>query len=121
MARPFAELRELTYRSYEASLDLDIAMTLVSLNAEERERMGKDEELAARILILDAKNRMEMIISLRDLAMTAKNEGVRLSAIEKLGKTYYPQRFKQEAIDVNVKQQVYRIIGRDGEVEEVSQ
>ena len=88
--------QELVYREYEKCLDIDLAMTLVGLSNEEQDLILNDKELEARILILDASNKADMLIQLRELSKSAYNEGVRLAALKELGKTYYPKRFKDE-------------------------
>lgn len=90
----YYEKLELVYRAYEKSLDLDIAMTLVPLSDVERARLLEDEELEARLQVLDAKNREDMMIDLRALGRGAMSEGVRFSALKELGRTYYPKRFR---------------------------
>jgi hypothetical protein len=56
--------------------------------------MINDKELEARIVMLDARNRENMVVQLRDLGSSAESEGVRLAALRELGRTYYPKRFK---------------------------
>lgn len=102
----YYEKLELVYRSYERSLDLEIALIAVPLSDAERERLISDEELEARILVLDAKNREDMVVDLRNLGTGASSEGVRLAALKELGKTYYPKRFR----DVEVVERVQRVI-----------
>lgn len=85
--------QELVFREYERSLDLELAMTIVPLSDEQRKRMESDEELIARIAVLDANNQADMIEQLRDLARGAESEGIRFAALKELGRTYYPKRF----------------------------
>ena len=92
--------QELVYREYERCLDLDLAMTLVSLSEDEQTLILNDKELEARILILDASNKADMLIQLRQLSTSAYNEGVRLAALKELGKTYYPKRFRDDGQSV---------------------
>ena len=94
----YYEKQELVFLEYERSLDLEIALTIVPLTEQEKEQLLNDEELAARIIVLDAKNKEELIINLRDLGRSASSEGVRLAAIKELGRTYYPKRFKDDNI-----------------------
>lgn len=91
----YAEKLELVYREYERSLDLDIAMTIVPLSPGERARLLDDQELAARIAVLDAKNRSDMVEMLRSMGRASESDGIRLAALKELGKTYYPKRFKE--------------------------
>jgi hypothetical protein len=90
----YAEKLELVYREYERALDIDIALTIVPLSLSERSRLLQDEELAARIAVLDAKNRSEMVEMLRRLGRSSESDGIKLAALRELGKTYYPKRFK---------------------------
>lgn len=91
----YAEKLELVYREYERSLDLDIAMTIVPLSPGERARLLDDQELAARIAVLDAKNRSDMVEILRSMGRASVSDSVKLAALKELGKTYYPKRFKE--------------------------
>lgn len=103
----YYEKLEQVFRFYERSLDLDLALTVVPLSDAERVRLLEDEELEARIFVLDAQNRTEMVEQLRALGKTAMSEGVRLAALKELGKTYYPKRFK-DIEPVSEKQRVIR-------------
>ena len=105
----YAEKLELVYREYERSLDLDVAFAIVPLSAVERTRLGADEELAARIAVYDAKYKCEMVESLRRLSTNAESDGIRLSALKELGKTFYPKRFKDADVSVNV---YYKVLPR---------
>lgn len=113
----YYEKLEAVFKEYEESLDLEIALAIIPLSDDERKMLEADSELQARILVHDARERKSLMSKLRGLT-DAENEGVRFSAVKELGKTLYPKRFRQEPIDVNLKQQVYKIIGRDGEVVE---
>lgn len=88
--------QELVYQEYDRCLDIDLAMTLVGLSEEEQTLILNDKELEARILILDAGNKANMLVQLRELSTSAYNEGVRLAALKELGKTYYPKRFRDD-------------------------
>ncbi len=115
----YYEKLELVYRAYEESLDLEVAMASgIPLTELEQEAMLADTELAARINVCDAKIRSELVSGLVSLMRNATNEGVKLAAIEKLGKIKHKRMFKQDPIDLNVSK-VYKVIGRDGEVEVV--
>lgn len=89
---------ELVYQNYERSLDLDIALTLVPLTDAERIRLSEDPDLRARINILDAKVKEDLLTDLRTLSKEATNDGVRLTALKELGKTLYPKRFKDNVV-----------------------
>lgn len=102
----YLEKLELVYREYEKSLDLEIALTIIPLNDAERERLLEDEELAARITVLDARNREDMVVDLRNFSTGAMSEGVRLAALKELGRTYYPKRFK----DLEIPDKIQRVI-----------
>jgi len=91
----YYEKLELVYQEYERSLDLDIAFAIVPLKPAEKERLFKDPDLAARVSVCDARHRAEMVETLVALSRNAENEGVQLSALKELGKTYYPKRFKE--------------------------
>lgn len=107
------EKLELVYREYERSLDLDIAVTIVPLSNEEREALLRDDELLARIAVLDAKNKTEIVDQLRELSRSAESEGVQLAALKELGKTYYPKRFKDNiAVDMTM---IYKVVRREKE------
>lgn len=107
----YYEKLELVYRSYERSLDLEIALITVPLNDAERERLLNDEELEARIMVLDARNREDMVTSLRDLSTGALSEGVRLAALKEFGRTYYPKRFRDVDVPVNTQRTIrYEIV-----------
>jgi hypothetical protein len=95
----YMEKLERVFRSFEHSLDLDIAFTVVDLTDAEREQLSKDEMLLARIAVCIAHERESMIAGLRDLAYGAESEGTRLSALKELGRTVYPKRFKSDADD----------------------
>jgi hypothetical protein len=90
----YAEKLELVYREYAHSLDLDIALTVVPLTPGERAKLLEDDELAARIALLDARNRGEMVDMLRKIGRSSESDGIRLAALKELGKTYYPKRFR---------------------------
>lgn len=107
----YYEKLELVYRSYERSLDLEIALITVPLNDTERERLLNDEELEARIMVLDARNREDMVSDLRNLSTGALSEGVRLAALKEFGRTYYPKRFRDVDIPVNTQRVIrYEIV-----------
>lgn len=95
----YADKLELVFRAYERSLDLDIALTIVPLSDAERIRMIDDSDLGARIALCDARVREDLMTQLRGLASEAESEGVRLTALKELGKTLYPRRFKDAAVD----------------------
>jgi hypothetical protein len=97
-ASQYADKLEYVFRAYEKSLDLDIALALVPLSAAERDRLIEDSELRARIALYDAKVCEELVDGLRCLVKGAASEGVRLAAIRELGRTFYPKRFKHDAI-----------------------
>jgi len=114
----YAEKAELVFRAYETSLDLEIATTIVPLTPEERERLLNDKEFEARILVLDAKNREEMVVALRDLGRSAESEGVRLAALRELGRTYYPKRFRDTEAGRQMPRMIkYQIVSPDGDVD----
>lgn len=98
----YYEKLELIYRAYERSLDLDVAFAIVPLSDEERQALLIDPELEARIVVLDAKVKEELVVGLRDLGRSAESEGVRLAAIKELGKTFYPKRFKEDSIPLKL-------------------
>jgi len=107
----YYEKLELIYRSYERSLDLELALITVPLNDAERERLLNDAELEARIMVLDARNKEDMIDNLRDLSTGALSEGVRLAALKEFGKTYYPKRFRDVDVPVNTQRVIrYEIV-----------
>jgi hypothetical protein len=116
-ANVYAEKLELVYREYERSLDLEVAFAIVPLSEEEKSRLTRDEELAARIAVYDAKYKTEMVESLRHLSMNAESEGVKLSALKELGKTFYPKRFKDSDVSINIFYKVIRRVQQDAEVE----
>jgi hypothetical protein len=93
----YYEKLELVFQAYERSLDIEIALTLVPMSDEERERMKTDDDLNARISVCDAKARNDLMVSMRELAEGAKTEGVRFQALKELGRTLYPKRFKDDA------------------------
>jgi len=94
----YAEKLELVFQEYERGMDLDIALDLVTLSKEEREKMLQDEELRARILVCDASFRQRLIMDLKNIATVTQNDGVKLSAIDKLGKMFYPKRFREAEV-----------------------
>ncbi len=108
-SQEYYEKLELVYQEYERSLDLDIAFAIVPLKPAEREKLSKDPDLAARISVCDARRKAEMIETLVALSRDAENEGVQLSALKELGKTFYPKRFKEADVNLNL---LYRIIPR---------
>lgn len=108
--------QELVFREYERSLDLELALAIVPMTDDDRARMEVDEELAARIFVLDCKNKAEMVEQLRDLAKNAYSEGVRLSALRELGKTYYPKRFRDEVFGSRMERTIrYQVVEPDAE------
>ena len=113
----YYEKLELVYQEYERSLDLDIAFAIVPLKPAEKEQLYKDPDLAARISVCDARQKAEMIEKLVALSRDAENEGVQLSALKELGKTFYPKRFKEADVNVNV---FYKVIPRAQQLAEVS-
>jgi len=111
----YFEKLELVYREYERSLDLDLAVIIVPLSKEEREALLHDEELLARIAVYDAKYKTEMVEALRDLSTSSESDGIKLSALKELGKTYYPKRFKDNiAVDMTM---TYKVVRRGAEKE----
>lgn len=98
----YADKLELVFRAYEKSLDLDVALTIVPLNDDERTRLKADPDLTARIAVCDAKLREDMVMDLRDLSKNASSDGVRLQALKDLGRTFYPQRFKEAPLEGNI-------------------
>lgn len=105
-ASAYADKLEQVFRAYEKSLDLDIALTIVPLSEADRIKLVDDPDLAARIMLCDAKVREELISDVRIISKTSISDSVRLSALKELGRTIYPKRFKdtpQEAtVPVNV-------------------
>lgn len=106
----YYEKLECVFRAYESSLDLDIAMTVVPLSAVEREELLQDKELEARITVLDAKNKGDMVEHLRKLSTSASSEGVQLAALKELGRTYYPKRFKDAEANQGMPRQIRYMI-----------
>lgn len=98
----YADKLELVFRAYEKSLDLDVALTIVPLSDDERTRLKADPDLIARIAVCDAKLREDMVMDLRDLSKNASSDGVRLQALKDLGRTFYPQRFKESPLEGNL-------------------
>jgi hypothetical protein len=110
MEAAYANKLELVYRAYERSLDLEIAMLVVDLSKEERERLSKDENLRMRMAIYDAHQREDLIDRLRNLISESDSDSVKLAAIKELGKTLYPKRFNDK-----VKEETEEAFSKDNE------
>jgi hypothetical protein len=93
----YSDKLELVFREYERTHDLDVALSLVPLSEEDRERLLDDPDLGARIVVSDARLKTELFENALELSRSAESEGVRLSAIKELGRTLYPKRFKDAA------------------------
>jgi hypothetical protein len=107
----YAEKLELVFKAYERSLDLDIATKVVTLTPGEREKLLNDDELLARIAVLDAKNQEDMVVDLRHLIDHAESEGVKLAALKEFGRTYYPKRFKDAEVGTRTPRMIkYEIV-----------
>lgn len=104
----YADKLELVFREYEKVLDLDVAMDVVPLTEADRIRMEDDPDLIARIAVVDAKVKEDLMKDLRFLSKEAESEGVRLSALKELGKTLYPRRFKDGPSDTGPVSRVIR-------------
>jgi len=94
----YAEKLELVFNAYKDCLDLDIALIVVPLNADERSALLDDANLTARIQYHDATVQRDMLTMLRDIIAKTRNDGVRLAALKELGRTVYPKRFKDAPI-----------------------
>ncbi len=97
----YSDKLELVYQAYESVLDLELALSLVSLTQDELTTLKADPDLMARCALCDAKVREDLMLDFRSLAKTAASEGVRLAAIKELGRTLYPKRFKEDPLSVN--------------------
>lgn len=106
----FDEKIEMVYQTYKRTLDLEVSLVLVPLSEEDRDALRNDEDLKALIAVSDAQMKERLIVRLQNIADTSLNDGVALSAVGQLGKMFYPTRFKNETIDVNVVS--YKVIGR---------
>ena len=104
----YADKLELVFREYEKVLDLDVAMDVVPLTEVDRIRMEDDPDLIARIAVVDAKVKEDLMKDLRFLSKEAESEGVCLSALKELGKTLYPRRFKDGPSDTGPVSRVIR-------------
>jgi hypothetical protein len=91
----YSERLEAVYQAYEKSLDIDIALSIIPLDSSTRERLLVDPDLAARMMLYDAKVKETLMTSLRALGNAASNEGVKLQALKELGRTLYPKRFRE--------------------------
>jgi hypothetical protein len=94
MEEDYAELLELVFQKYEASLDLDVALSVVPMSPEARTRLTDDPDLRARVMLCDSRVREDLMVRVRVLAQSAVSEGVKLQALKELGRTLYPKRFK---------------------------
>lgn len=92
----YAEKRTLVYKEYERCLDLDVSLDMVPLASGERERLEKDEELRALILVCDAKNKSDVVDELRSLR-SSENDGVALSALKEWGRIFYAKKFRESS------------------------
>lgn len=99
MKRYLAEKAELVIQAYEKHLDLKVAFIRQGVNDEEQDILMSDEVFVHRIAIIDASLYEDLVQELRDLAFTAKNEGVKLSAIKDLGKMLSLDRFSTDKKD----------------------
>lgn len=93
----YAEKLELVFRSYERTLDLETALTLVPLSTEERRRLVNDPELAALMSVCRARTFERIIVGMNEVA-EIKGEraaSVRLTALKELGRVLRPDKFKE--------------------------
>ena len=120
----YAEKRALVFQAYKRSLDLDVALTLVTLTEADKIQLMDDRELEAQIAIEDAKQKEEIFNQYRELAKTTTSDGVRAQMLKELGKTINPKRFadKDSGASSTPKQIAYKLIQplTDEEVEEVA-
>ncbi len=86
---------ELIFDAYCKSLDLDLALSVISLSEKELDEINADEEFVSRLMRREAEEKQGLIQKLRDLANPEKtpSPSARLSAIEKLGMIVWPSKF----------------------------
>jgi hypothetical protein len=91
----WSEKMEAVFQVYNRVHDLETALTLSPLSTEEADRARLDPQLLAQVQVADANEREKIIKGVVDLSETARNEGVRLSALVKRGELFYPERFQR--------------------------
>jgi len=97
----FSEKKELIFRAYEKSRDIEIAFLKVGLSERDEKRILSDKVFNQRINISDAEYQEGLIDDLETLRSSALNDGIRFGAIKLLGEMNYSKRFKEKAITVN--------------------
>jgi len=89
------------FESFKQTFDLDVSLDLAPLQDDrEREEVANDPLLRALIVREVASLKSSLTQGLYSLASSAKNEGVKLSAILKFGGQLYPERFKEETVNM---------------------
>lgn len=101
-----SETKELIYRSYEKTLDLDLACKKLRITDEAKDLLLKDENFKARLDYAEATQKEQLLESLFDLSKKAKNDAVRFNALMEIIKTYYPERFGKDKISEEVQKVV---------------
>ena len=90
------EAKEMIYKSYEKTLDLDLAFKKLMVSEEEQETLRSDKEFQARLAYAEACKKEQLLENLFVLSISAKTDNVKLQALLEIMKTYYPERFGKD-------------------------
>ena len=96
-------------RTFEKTLDYDLALYTHNVSDKERELMEKDDVHMARLRYIEEEVKASIVTTLKKLSEKSTNDKVKLSATVELGKVVYRERFmpKDERQVSDVKVEVY--------------
>ena len=92
------ERAELVLQAFEVCYDLDVAFARAGATDDERVAIEADALFHRRVKLAEYAIREWIIKGVKDVAEGAENDGVRLSALTKLGELLYAEKFRPQSV-----------------------